>query len=213
MKIALTGGIACGKSLFSRYLNELGVETLDADDVVHELEAPGGAAVKPIIERFGEGVLNDDGSVNRRALATLVFGTGVEQIKNRRALEDILFPMVRCKLADFVDKSASDDFKAKIHVAVVPLLFESQWDEDYDIILCIRSSEQNQIERMINTRGYSAEEARSRLASQMSVAKKAECSDYIIDNDGDAAQLLFSAQQSVEWLKEKVQYGRIKSRS
>ncbi len=211
MKIALTGGIACGKSLFSHYLNELGVETLDADDVVHTLEACGGEAVEPIKERFGESVLNDDGSVNRGALAKLVFGADETKVKNRSDLEAILFPLVRNKLTHFVKACDCNDEQGKIRIAVIPLLFESHWDKDYDIILCIRSSEQSQIERMINTRGYSAVEAQSRLASQMSTAEKAKRSDYIINNDGDATQLLFSAQRTVEWLKEKIQYGRNKS--
>ncbi len=212
LKICLTGSIACGKSLFSRCLNELGVETLDADDVVHALEAAGGAAVEPVRERFGAGVLNDDGSVNRRILAGLVFGEDESKKKNRRDLEAILFPMVRRKLMDFLTaEEGGSEREGKIRVAVVPLLFESHWEKDYDIILCVRSSVRNQVERMIDTRGYSADEAKARLASQMSVSEKAARSDYVIDNDGDSAQLLFSAQQTVEWLKEKIRYGRNKS--
>ena len=73
MKIALTGGIACGKSLFAKFLRELGIHVIDADDVVHELEAPGGAAVPAIVARFGTDVLAEDGGIDRAALARLVF--------------------------------------------------------------------------------------------------------------------------------------------
>ena len=72
MKIALTGGIACGKSLFAKFLRELGIHVLDADDVVHELEAPGGAAVPAIVSRFGSDVLAADGGIDRPALAARV---------------------------------------------------------------------------------------------------------------------------------------------
>ncbi len=74
MRIALTGGIACGKSLLARYLSSMGLAIIDADDVVHELEAPGGAAVEPIVERFGRDVLALDGGIDRRRLAEAVFG-------------------------------------------------------------------------------------------------------------------------------------------
>ena len=73
MRIALTGGIACGKSLFAKFLRELGIHVLDADDVVHELEAPGGAAVPAVVERFGAGVLAPDGGIDRPALAASFF--------------------------------------------------------------------------------------------------------------------------------------------
>ena len=73
MKIALTGGIACGKSMFAKFLRELGIRVVDADDVVHELEAPGGAAVPAITRHFGDGVLAADGGIDRAKLAEIVF--------------------------------------------------------------------------------------------------------------------------------------------
>ena len=73
MKIALTGGIACGKSMFAKFLRELGIRVIDADDVVHELEAPGGAAVPAITRLFGDGVLAPDGGIDRAKLAEIVF--------------------------------------------------------------------------------------------------------------------------------------------
>ncbi len=79
MKLALTGGIACGKSLVAKFFRELGVQTLDADDVVHELEAPGGAAVSAIVARFGTEVLAPDGGIDRKRLAEIVF-TGGSQL-------------------------------------------------------------------------------------------------------------------------------------
>ena len=94
MKIALTGGIACGKSLFAKFLRELGIHVLDADDVVHELEAPGGAAVPAIVARFGAGVLAGDGGIDRSALAARVFSDPAA----RADLESIVFPLVRVAL-------------------------------------------------------------------------------------------------------------------
>ncbi len=102
MRIALTGGIACGKSTLAKFLRELGIRLLDADDVVHELEAPGGAAVPAIVARFGAGVLAADGSVDRPKLAGIVFADAVA----RRDLEAILFPLVRSRLRAFTSEAA-----------------------------------------------------------------------------------------------------------
>jgi len=96
MKIALTGGIACGKSLFAKFLQELGIHVIDADDVVHELEAPGGAAVPAIVARFGTGVLAQDGGIDRPALARLVFVDAAA----RADLEAIVFPLVRARFRE-----------------------------------------------------------------------------------------------------------------
>ena len=102
MRIALTGGIACGKSTLAKFLRELGIRLLDADDVVHELEAPGGAAVPAIVARFGAGVLAADGSVDRPKLAAIVFADAAA----RRDLEAILFPLVRSRLRAFTSEAA-----------------------------------------------------------------------------------------------------------
>ena len=102
MRIALTGGIACGKSTLAKFLRELGIRLLDADDVVHELEAPGGAAVPAIVARFGAGVLAADGSVDRPKLAGIVFADAAA----RRDLEAILFPLVRSRLRAFTSEAA-----------------------------------------------------------------------------------------------------------
>ena len=84
MKIALTGGIACGKSMFAKFLRELGIRVIDADDVVHELEAPGGAAVPAITRLFGDGVLAPDGGIDRAKLAEIVFlgGQSPQHLQN-----------------------------------------------------------------------------------------------------------------------------------
>ena len=107
-RIALTGGIACGKSLVSRYLNELGVETIDADDIAHEL-IPDPA--------------------ERRRIAAEVFADS----KKRRELEAWIHPLVKRRIDDFLSSSTPDT----IRIAVVPLLFETHWDRDYDIICAV----------------------------------------------------------------------------
>lgn len=205
MRIALTGGIACGKSTLAKFLRELGIRLLDADDVVHELEAPGGAAVPAIVARFGAGVLAADGSVDRPKLAGIVFADAAA----RRDLEAILFPLVRSRLRAFTSEAARrgrPPSTAPLYIAIIPLLFESHWEGDYDIILAITSPLECQIHRMMRTRGYSRVQAEARLAAQMPVAEKAARADFVVVNDSTHEHLKDEARRLVAWLKERAKY-------
>lgn len=210
MRIVLTGGIACGKSLFAKFLRELGIRLIDADDVVHELEAPGGAAVEAIAERFGESVRAVDGGIDRRRLAQIVFASPQRASAGpspsddaRRDLEAILHPLVRVRLLGFLDAPSAD---SSLRIVVVPLLFESHWERDYDIILCILSSAEVQMSRMTSMRGYSRGEAEARLAAQMPVAEKARRSDLVVVNDGAPEELQAEAWRVAEWLNGKMRH-------
>ena len=186
MRIALTGGIACGKSLVAKFLNELGVETIDADDIVHELI--------PDPEE-------------RRRLAAEVFGNEAK----RKALEAKIHPLVKERIEGFLedfrreteDKGVSRLKSKVLRVAIIPLLFETHWDSDYDIICCVRSARATQVARMMETRGYTREEAEARLAAQLPVEEKAAKSHYVIENDSSAEELKSKVAQFVDWLKEK----------
>ena len=205
MRIALTGGIACGKSTLAKFLRELGIRLLDADDVVHELEAPGGAAVPAIVARFGAGILAADGSVDRPKLAGIVFADAAA----RRDLEAILFPLVRSRLRAFTSEAARrgrPPSTAPLYIAIIPLLFESHWEGDYDIILAITSPLECQIHRMMRTRGYSRVQAEAGLAAQMPVAEKAARADFVVVNDSTHEHLKDEARRLVAWLKERAKY-------
>lgn len=193
-RIALTGGIACGKSLVARYLNELGVETIDADDIVHE-------------------IIPDP--AERKRIAAEVFADP----EKRKALEARLHPIVRERINNRIielsnnrmaeNGSASNnnsiiapfDYSIISPIAIIPLLFETHWDADYDIICAVVSARETQISRMMTTRGYSREEAEARLAAQMPVSEKAEKSHYVIENDGTAEELKLKVAAFVDWLK------------
>ena len=94
-------------------------------------------------------------------------------------------------------------FPSSLRLAIVPLLFETHWDADYDIICCVRSARATQVARMMDTRGYTREEAEARLKAQMPVEEKAAKSHYVIDNDGSAEELKLKVAGFVAWLKEK----------
>ena len=196
MKIALTGGIACGKSLFAKFLRELGIHVLDADDVVHELEAPGGAAVPAIVSRFGSDVLAADGGIDRPALAARVFSDATA----RADLESIVFPMVHERMG------GSRSCATALTIHIIPLLFESHWETDYDILLCIASPVDLQIGRMMASRGYSRAHAEARLAAQWPVSEKAARCHYTVTNDSTPEHLRDEAVRLVSWLKEQVEH-------
>ena len=178
MRIALTGGIACGKSLVAKFLNELGVETIDADDIVHEL-IPDPA--------------------ERKRIAAEVFGNEAK----RRELEARIHPLVREKIESFLSTPTPLTYTSH-RIAVIPLLFEARWEENFDIICCVRSARVMQIARMMETRGYTREEAEARLAAQMPVEEKAEKSHYVIENNGTTEELMFKVAEFVNWLKKKL---------
>ena len=216
MKIALTGGIACGKSLFAKFLRELGIQVLDADDVVHELEAPDGAAVPAIVAHFGDGVRAPDGGIDRPALAARVF----KDAAARADLEAILFPLVRSSLWQNYGRLGEPPLpgevagtprrgvRRQIAIHIIPLLFESHWETDYDILLCIASPVDQQIDRMMTSRGYSRAHAEARLAAQWPVSEKAARCHYTVMNDSTPEHLRDEAQKLVSWLKEQVEHER-----
>jgi len=190
MRIALTGGIACGKSLLAKYLNELGVETLDADDIVHEL----------IPES------------ERRRMADEIFRDPAK----RKELEQRIHPLVRARLAEVVGNGEWGTGNGELRtqnskletrnpqlptIEIIPLLFECHWEADYDIILCVSSPRSLQVERMTSRRGYTEEQAESRLAAQLPVEEKAARSDYVIVNGGSAENLMEETKKLVAWLK------------
>lgn len=199
MKIALTGGIACGKSLFAKFLRELGIHVLDADDIVHELEAPGGAAVPAIVARFGSDVLAPNGGINRPVLAARVFADAA----GRADLESIVFPLVRERFRGSGTFPASPSPPLTVHI--IPLLFESHWETDYDILICIASPVDLQISRMMQSRGYTYAHAEARLAAQWPVAEKAARCHYTVMNDSTPEHLRDEAQRLVAWLKEQLE--------
>ena len=223
MKVCLTGGIACGKSLAARYLREFGVEAIDADDIVHEL-IPDPA--------------------ERRRLAAEVFSDPAK----RRALEAKIHPLVKARIEKFLASMASsssgssdsslasgsslsrlsrlsrrppegqlttddrqppegqpttDGRQPAVRFSIIPLLFETHWDREYDIICCVASERETQISRMTTTRGYSREEAEARLAAQMPVAEKAAKSHYVIHNDGTPEELKEKVKDFLAWLASR----------
>ncbi|MBQ9694083.1 MAG: dephospho-CoA kinase [Kiritimatiellae bacterium] len=166
-----------------------GCRVLDADVVVHQLEAAGGAAVEPIGQLFGKGVLSEDGGIHRAALAGLVF----QNPEARQQLEAILHPLVRQTVHQWLAAAAPGE----ISVFSAALLYECRWEKDWQGVVCVAASRETQLRRMCQVRQMTREAAEARLAAQMPLAEKVRRADWILKNDTDEPEPL---QQQVKAL-------------
>ncbi len=191
-KIVITGGIACGKSLYSDYLRDLGAEILDCDDIVHDLETPDGVAVLPIAEAFGREMIKGDGSIDRVKLGAAVF----DDPEALQKLNAIVHPLV--------DLYVENWFKQKhdgIPVVVIPLLFEIGWENRYDCVIALISDRKVQIQRLVELRNCGRKEAEARLGSQLPTSDKAARAHIVVYNNGSAEALKSEAERVLSLLK------------
>lgn len=174
--IGLTGNIATGKSEVSKALRELGAIVLDADQVARDVVEPGRPALADIVRVFGPGVLNANGALNRKALGDIVFADAAKL----RMLESITHPAVRGELVRRI-MSAPDD---RVVVVEAIRLIEGGWADRCDTVWVTHCSEEEQIERLIHSRGLSLDEARLRVRAQNPQADKLARADVVIDTSG-----------------------------
>lgn len=205
-KICITGGIACGKSSVGGYLREFGARVIDADEVCHELMGLSGPLVDRIADVFGKGVLNRDGSVNRRTLGRIVFAGGVK----RRKLNAIVHPEARRAINLWLDKQNAVP-GVNIVAALIPLVYESRWELGWDAVICVAAPLSVQIARLIR-KGFSEKEAAARVAAQMPLAEKMSRADYVIFNAGPLAGLRQQTALVLRSIQEKMEkrHGRKK---
>jgi len=187
--IGLSGGIGSGKSTVSRLLNKLGATIVDADAIVHELQATGQPMLKEIAAAFGDDVLTGDGALNRPALGSIVF----RDPERRRELEQIVQPPVVAEMARRA-KVAIDDGVPMV-VMDIPLLFEgkktgrgSAAAMQYDATICVWVPLETQIERTMSRDECDRGEAERRIAAQLPIDEKREMADHVIDNSGTPEQ-------------------------
>ena len=181
--IALTGGIACGKSTVSGMLSLLGASIIDADQISRSLTAPGGAALPAIRQAFGDSVFHADGTLDRPALSAIVFADKAAIEK----LNAITHPLVQQEMERQL--AACRKQGSAVVVLDVPLLFEAGMQHMGELVACVTAPEEVQIARMASRNGYSREEAVSRIRSQMPVEQKARLSDVVIDTNKPLTEL------------------------
>lgn len=179
MKLGLTGGIACGKSTVAAMLVQRGAKLIDADAVAREVVLPGEPALSEIAAAFGRQVLNEDGTLDRQKLGTVVFGNR-EQLDR---LESILHPAIRSRMWDKINVYEAED-PGQLIVADIPLLYETGQAGLYDKVMVVYVPRAVQLERLMARNSLTAEEAGKRIDLQMDIEEKKRLADIVIDNSG-----------------------------
>lgn len=187
--IGLTGGIGSGKSTVARMLREQGATVIDADAIVHELQAPGTPMVADLARAFGPGILDAAGTLDRKALGAIVFRDETA----RQRLNAIVHPPVGVEFGRRLAAAIASG--AKLVVLDIPLLFEGRASgrgsaaaRDVSAVVVVWVPEAVQIERQIQRDGCSRDEAASRVHAQLSLDRKRLLADHVIDNAGSLAE-------------------------
>lgn len=174
--IAVTGGIAAGKSTVCSRLRELGAHVESADDLVRDVQRKGSPVLVAIRERFGLGVIDESGELDRAALGRLIF----EDADARRDLEAIVHPAIQEELARRIATITENDPNAVI-VYDIPLLVESNRVDEFDSVIVLACDPDIRRQRLVELRGMTAEEADARIAAQATEVERMQIADWIID--------------------------------
>jgi dephospho-CoA kinase len=193
-RIALTGGIATGKSHVRAEFEQLGVPTIDADTLARDVVAVGTPGLQAVVSRFGQGVLDETGALDRRKLGSIVFSDPVA----RRDLEEIIHPAVRSAI-DAWFYSLGDNAPG-FAVADIPLLYESGRDREFDAVIVTACDPTTQLTRIMARDGITEAEARARVAAQLPIAEKTRRADYVIKTDGSFEETNLQVRDLLEQL-------------
>jgi dephospho-CoA kinase len=180
-RIGLTGGIGSGKSTVAARLAELGAIVIDADQIAREVVAPGTPGLEAVIARFGRGVLQEDGSLDRPALGRLVF-SDAEALAD---LNGIVHPLVGARTVELMEEAGEDD----VIVYDVPLLVENNLSGAYEAVIVVEAPVETRVSRLVG-RGLPAEDARARIAAQATDEARRAAATVVLDNSGDLPALI-----------------------
>ncbi|WP_106813759.1 dephospho-CoA kinase [Microbacterium timonense] len=183
--VALTGGIASGKSTIARRLAEHGAVVVDADQLVREVQSPGSPVLARIADAFGADMLRPDGSLDRAALGGLVFGDRDAIAR----LNAIVHPAVRAESARRFAAAFAADPSAVV-VYDVPLLVEARVDDPWELIVVAHAPAEVRVQRLVDLRGLSRSEAVARIDSQVPDDARLAIADVVIDTSGSLADTL-----------------------
>ncbi|EKU17306.1 dephospho-CoA kinase [Streptococcus intermedius BA1] len=185
--IGITGGIASGKSVVTDFLRSQGYQVIDADQVVHELQKPGGRLYQVLLSEFGTEILLADGQLDRKKLGTLLFSRPNLLEKSSRLQNDI----IREELAVKRNQLAATE---ELFFMDIPLLFEQEYEDWFDQVWLVDVSKDTQLERLMTRNNLSQEEAQRRIAAQLSLAEKRQRAEIVIDNNGALSATLKQVQ-------------------
>jgi len=173
--VALTGGIGSGKSTIAGYFAASGVDIIDADVIAREVVEPGTPALQAIIERYGDAILTEQGTLQRSRLREIIFATPDE----KTWLNALLHPLINARTQQLKAQAASPYV-----LWVVPLLVENRLQRQADRVLVVDTDEETQLRRTLQRDNVSLEQAKRILAAQATRQQRLDCADDIIDNSG-----------------------------
>jgi len=187
--LGLTGGIATGKSTVARMFVELGAIHIDADRLSREVVAPGEPAWWAIVDRFGCAMLREDGQLDRKALAALVFSDPQKLAALNKITHPPIITLIRERLAEAQASGAG------LVVLEAPLLYEAGLDSEVDRVVVVAAAEATQLERLLQRDRLLESEARQRMAAQIPLSEKIRRAHYCLDNNGSLEDTRRQVQQ------------------
>lgn len=195
--VALTGGIASGKTTVANLLAEHGALLIDSDQLAREVVEPGTPGLAQVVTRFGEQVLTQAGSLDRQALGDIVFADAAA----RADLNAIIHPLVRRRRAELIAQAAAD----QIVVSVIPLLVETGLVDQFDAVVVVDVPSQTQVARLVRRNDISQEQAQARLDAQASRAERLAAADWVVTNSGSRAELEAQVERLWSQMRSKAQ--------
>ena len=177
IRLGLTGGVGMGKSTASQFLNDLGFKVADTDDIARKLVEPGKPALEDIVNAFGTEVLQDNGELNRKKTAEIVFSDDSKRLK----LEEILHPLIRETWELRLNEWSAEN--EKLGVVVIPLLYETECERYFDKVVCMACSKDIQRQRL-RQRCWSDLEIDQRIKAQLLIEEKMSRADYVVWTNG-----------------------------
>ena len=198
--IGLTGSIATGKSTVARMFKERGFYVIDADELAHSVYKKGEEAYFKLIEVFGRGILDKSREIDRKKLGALV----IKDKEKLKILESIVHPEVERKRKEIIENIKREIPDAMI-IYDVPLLFEKNLEKLFDCVIVVYAKPELQIKRLMERDGMTEDEAKRRIAMQLSIEKKRELADVVIDNSNS----IDHTKKQVEEIAKRIKDGQL----
>jgi dephospho-CoA kinase len=205
LKVGLTGGIACGKSVVGEMFVACGAHLIHADQIAHELMQPGQMVYEQVVQHFGTSILNSDGSVNRAKLAEVAFGSPNENVPSRvEELNRIVHPAVILRQQECMDEVRRQD-PAAIAILEAALIIEAGAAKRFDRLVVVTCRPEQRIQRFAHRMNLDEDTARRevtrRMAAQSPDEEKVKLADYVVDNSGS----LDATERQVKEVYERLQ--------
>ncbi len=199
IKIGITGGIGSGKSTVSEFFKKKKAVVVDSDKIVSFLLKKGEEGYKRVISHFGEKVVDENGEIDKKKLAKIVF----ENEEERKTLERIIHPLVIEKRREIFEQLKKIMGKDEIVIAEAALIFEAKTEKDFDFVILVKADKDKRIERL-QKKGFTVEEIEKRMSSQLEDEEKEKLADYVIVNNGSIKEIEKSVKKIIREVKKNV---------